>query len=127
MTKKNHTGGIFFSNDHGTPFSNIRKNFLTGQTWNPHMMSDPYLDKTFQETITNPNLSDKQSFEVMKKLAVYALEQAPCLLLPSAYVYAAWWPWVKNYYGELCVGSHRSAPIMARIWIDQDLKKKMGY
>ena len=127
MTKKNHTGGIFFSNDHGTPFSNIRKNFLTGQTWNPHMMSDPYIDKTFQETITNPKLSDKQGFEVMKKLAVYALEQAPCILLPSAYVYEAWWPWVKNYYGELCVGSHRAAPIMARIWIDQELKKKMGY
>ncbi len=39
MTKKNHSEGYFFSNDQGTPFAGIRKNFLTGQTWNPHMMS----------------------------------------------------------------------------------------
>ena len=127
MTKKNHTEGIFFANDFGAPFSGIRKNFLTGQTWNPHRMSDPYLDKTWNETVENPKLSEKQGLEAMKKLAVYALDQAPCIILPTPYVYAAWWPWVKNYYGELCVGSHRSAPIMARIWIDQEMKKKMGY
>jgi len=127
MTKKKHTEGIFFANDFGAPFSGIRKNFMTGQTWNPHMMSDPYMDKTWNETVENPKLSEKQGLEVMKKLAVYALDQAPCILLPTSYVYAAWWPWVKNYYGELCVGSHRSAPIMARIWIDQVIKKKMGY
>jgi peptide/nickel transport system substrate-binding protein len=34
---------------------------------------------------------------------------------------------VKNYNGELCAGSVRLGPIYARIWIDQDLKKKMGY
>ena len=91
------------------------------------MMSDPYMDNTWNETIENPKLTDKQGLEIMKKLAVYALDQAPCIILPTPYVFAAWWPWVKNYYGELCVGSHRTAPIMARIWIDQELKKKMGY
>ena len=65
--------------------------------------------------------------EVMKKLAVYALEQAPCIILPTSYIYTAWWPWVKNYYGEIRVGAHGSAPILARIWIDQEMKKKMGY
>ena len=39
MMKKNHSEGIFFNNDQGGPFSGIRKNFMTGQTWNPHMMS----------------------------------------------------------------------------------------
>ena len=33
----------------------------------------------------------------------------------------------KNYGGEMFVGGGRFAPIHARIWIDQDLKKKMGY
>ncbi len=127
MTKKNHTEGIFFNNDHGTPYAGIRKNFLTGETWNPHMMSDPYLDKTHSEAMENPNLTENQRMAVMKKLAIYALDQAPCILLPTTYTYAAWWPWVKNYYGEQRVGGQRSAPIMARIWIDQEMKKKMGY
>jgi len=127
MTKKNHTEGIFFDNDHGTPYAGIRKNFVTGNTWNPHMMSDPYVDKTHSETVENPQLTEKQSLAVMKKLTVYILDQAPAIILPTSYVYTAWWPWVKNYYGEQRVGAQRSAPIMARIWIDQELKKKMGY
>jgi peptide/nickel transport system substrate-binding protein len=127
LTKKNHTEGFFFNNDHGSPFTSIRKNFVTGETWNPHMMSDPYIDKTDRETIENPRLTSKKASEVMKKLAVYALDQAPCILIPTAYTYCAWWPWVKNYYGEQRVGAQRSAPIMARIWIDQEMKRKMGY
>ncbi len=48
-------------------------------------------------------------------------------MLPSPYVHSAWWPWVKNYGGELRGAGERAAPIYARIWIDQALKKKMGY
>jgi peptide/nickel transport system substrate-binding protein len=54
------------------------------------------------------------------------LEQAPSIFLPSPYVYTGWWPWVKNYGGELRAGAERPGPIHARIWIDQELKKKMG-
>jgi peptide/nickel transport system substrate-binding protein len=38
-----------------------------------------------------------------------------------------WWPWVKNYYGEACVLDKAIAPVLARAWLDQDLKAKMGY
>ncbi|MBI4768156.1 MAG: ABC transporter substrate-binding protein [Deltaproteobacteria bacterium] len=127
MLKKAHSVGYFFAVDHGGPFSAMRRNFTTGQPWNPHMMSDPYMDKTWEETAKNPNLTEKQGFEVIKKLAVYALDQAPAIILPTPYYYVAWWPWVMNYYGELRVGGNRAAPIISRIWIDQELKKKMGY
>ncbi len=85
------------------------------------------MDKTWQDTVENPKLTDKQALEAMKKLSVYIMEQVPCIILPTAYAYVAWWPWVKNYYGEIRVGAHRASPIIARIWIDQELKKKMGY
>jgi len=39
----------------------------------------------------------------------------------------AWWPWVKNYGGELRGGGGRPAPVYARVWIDQAMKKRMGY
>jgi len=39
-----------------------------------------------------------------------------------------WWPWLKNYYGERNVGDFTNPwPILAHIWIDQDLKAEMGY
>jgi peptide/nickel transport system substrate-binding protein len=127
MVKKTHSAGLFFNNGPGGPLSGIRKNFLTGQTWNPHMMSDPYMDKTWQEVSGNPNLSAKEANEKLKNLVDYAISQAPAIILPQPYYYVMWWPWVKNYYGEKRVGCQRSAPIFARVWIDQEMKKKMGY
>jgi len=35
--------------------------------------------------------------------------------------------WVKNYGGELRGGGGRPAPVYARVWIDQAMKKRMGY
>jgi peptide/nickel transport system substrate-binding protein len=55
------------------------------------------------------------------------VEKAPYIWLPTPYGYGAWWPWVKNYNGELRAGAERPGPIHARIWIDQALKKQMGY
>jgi peptide/nickel transport system substrate-binding protein len=72
-------------------------------------------------------LTDKKINDMLKKLVVYAIEQDPAVILPQSYNYTVWWPWVKNYYGERRVGQQRSGPIHARTWIDQELKKKMGY
>jgi peptide/nickel transport system substrate-binding protein len=33
----------------------------------------------------------------------------------------------RNYNGELRAGAVRPGPIYARIWLDQALKKQMGY
>ena len=42
-------------------------------------------------------------------------------------IHSIGWPWVKNWYGETQVGHILSTPILSRIWIDQELKKKMGH
>jgi hypothetical protein len=76
MTKKVHPPGCFFSNDHGNPFATIRKNFVSGQTWNPYMMKDEHVDKTWTKANQDPNLSDKEAFDEMKKLNVYCIDQA---------------------------------------------------
>jgi peptide/nickel transport system substrate-binding protein len=127
MYKKKHGPGYFFSASQDNPFQTIRMNFVTGQTWNAYIFSDKYVDETYFKTVEDPNLSPEESAAVMKKLAVHCVDQAPAIWLPGPYAYTTWWPWVKNYYGELRVGAWRPGPIFARIWIDQDLKKKMGY
>ena len=127
MMKKNHSEGYFFTNDHGGPYSGIRKNFMTGQTWNPHMMADPYMDKTWQDAVENPKLTEKQGHGGHEKTGGLYIRTGAVHYPSHPLSYTAWWPWVKNYYGEIRVGAHRAAPIMARIWIDQEMKKKMGY
>jgi peptide/nickel transport system substrate-binding protein len=127
MTKKTHAEAFWYTTDFGPPLVIIRKTFVTGQTWNASLISDRHIDETYERLISDQNLTEKQRDAELKKLGVYILEQVPGIILNGSYYYAAWWPWVKNYYGEQRVGAHRAAPIIARIWIDQKLKKKMGY
>ncbi len=38
-----------------------------------------------------------------------------------------WWPWLKNYYGEINAGDQDFFTIIAHCWVDQDLKISMSY
>jgi peptide/nickel transport system substrate-binding protein len=38
-----------------------------------------------------------------------------------------WWPWVKNFYGEVSIEDGTLGGLIPYIWVDQDLKKKMGH
>ena len=49
------------------------------------------------------------------------------ILTDSEYIYQFACPWVKNYYGERAAGNNEPGPAYALIWIDQPLKKEMGY
>ncbi len=40
--------------------------------------------------------------------------------------YTIWWPWLKNYSGEERVG-YQARTWYNFVWLDQELKKSMGY
>ena len=125
MMKRTHGPGYFMNNSHTNPTTSIRKSFVTGQTWNPSGWSDPAFDKKVEELFRTREESKRQ--QIVKELTVEILDKAPYIWLPIPYVYSAWWPWVQNYDGELRVGAERPGPIYARIWIDQEMKKRMGF
>ena len=124
MTTKKHAAGYLMNSSHTNPTTSIRKSFVTGQTWNPALYSNAGFDATMDEVYRTPDETKRQ--KMLRELTTKIIEDAPYIWLPTQYVYAAWWPWVKNYNGELSVGSLRPGPIYARVWIDQELKKKMG-
>ena len=125
MTTKTNTPGYFMRNGHTNPTTTLRKSFVTKQTWNPSQFSDPEFDKKMTVVYQEPDESKRQA--LLKEMTRDVLDKAPYIWLPTPYFYTAWWPWVKNYGGELRAGSERPGPIHARMWIDQDMKKKMGY
>ncbi len=125
MTTKKHTAGYFMDNGHTNPTTTIRKSFVSGQTWNPSMYADPEYDKQMAAVYAERDEGKRQT--MLKAMTREIIDKAPYIWLPTPYVYTAWWPWVKNYDGELRAGAERPGPIYARIWIDQALKKKMGY
>ncbi|MGH8701794.1 MAG: ABC transporter substrate-binding protein, partial [Burkholderiales bacterium] len=125
MVSKKHEAGYFMNNGHTNPTTSIRKSFVTGQTWNPSMWSDPAYDKKMDEVYRTRDEAKRQ--QMLREMTVEILDKAPYLWLPTPYYYTAWWPWVQNYDGELRAGAVRPGPIYARIWIDQEMKKKMGF
>lgn len=125
MTTKTNAAGYMMQNGHTNPTTSIRKSFVTKQTWNPSQYSEPEFDKRMAEVYLERDESKRQL--LIKLMTRDILEKAPYIWLPTAYVYTAWWPWVKNYDGELRAGSERPGPIHARMWIDQAMKKKMGF
>ena len=62
-----------------------------------------------------------------KAAAVYHLHNVLKMDLADGYNISAWWPWVKNYYGEVETGFFTTLPFITHVWIDQDLKAQLGY
>ncbi|MFT4103280.1 MAG: ABC transporter substrate-binding protein, partial [Burkholderiaceae bacterium] len=125
MTTKKHAAGYFMDNGHTNPTTTLRKSFATGQVWNPSMYANPEIDKKITAALAERDEPERQ--RQIRAITREILDSAPYIWMPTHYIYTLWWPWVKNYGGELRAGGDRPGPIYARIWIDQALKKKMGY
>jgi peptide/nickel transport system substrate-binding protein len=100
----------------------------TGIT-NVSCIDDPLVNKTFEDVRRVMVSDEKAAMRLVKELMPYFLEQAFALPRPVAPSFNFWWPWIKNYTGEIYlgfgVGSANYWPTY--IWLDQDLKKSMGY
>ncbi|HVS64075.1 MAG TPA: ABC transporter substrate-binding protein [Thermoanaerobaculia bacterium] len=125
MTTKTHGPGYLMKSGHTNPTTSLRKNFTTGQLWNPSGWSDPGFDTRMDEALRTRDEEERQ--RILRELTVEVLDQAPYVWLPTPYNHVAWWPWVRNYDGELRAGAVRPWPIYARIWIDHDMKRRMGF
>jgi peptide/nickel transport system substrate-binding protein len=55
----------------------------------------------------------------------YVLEQAWVIPKPNPYAYVIWWPWVKNWNGELSVGYYNYPSYMKYRWQDTAIKEDM--
>ena len=125
MTSKTNTPGYLMNNGHTNPTTSIRKSFVKGQVWNPSQYTDPEYDRKMAAVYLERDEGKRQA--MLKEMTREILDQAPYVWLPTPYIFTAWWPWVKNYAGELRAGAVRPGPIYARIWVDQEMKKKMGF
>ena len=125
MTTQTHGPGYLMTSGHVNPVTTLRKSFVTGQKWNPSQYSSEYFDR--QIDILHGERDEQKRIELIRHLTEKVLMETPYIWLPVPYVHTAWWPWVKNYGGELRAGANRPGPIYARIWIDQELKAEMGF
>ena len=125
MTSKTNAPGYFMDNGHTNPTASLRKSFVTAQVWNPSQWADPEFDRKM--AVAYLERDEKKRQGLIREMTREIVDRAPYIWLPTPYMYTAWWPWVKNYGGELRAGAVRPGPIYARMWVDQAMKKKMGF
>jgi len=125
MTTRQNSPGYFMDNGHTNPTRTLHKSFVFGQPWNPSQWNDPKFSAKMDQVYLEPDESKR--IQMIDEMTTEIVDKAPYVWLPTPYIFTAWWPWVKGYEGELRAGAARPGPIYARMWVDQDLKKKMGY
>ena len=86
---------------------------------------DEYMDEQFYKASQSPDADFRA--KIFKELQIMALDAVAYIPMASGVSYTYYWPWVKNYYGLLEESAWGTSHMNARIWIDQDLKKELGY
>lgn len=125
MTTGKFGPGYWYSAGLSNPTASLEKLFLSTSPWNVSRFKDPKFDKELASIMEERD--EAKRIPRIKALTRYVLAQAPMLITPMPNTFAVWWPWVKNYDGEQAVGAQRNAPIWARVWIDESVKKQLGF
>lgn len=100
----------------------------TGASWlNPSRVNDPYVNQMAADIRAKGVTDFGASMGMMKELTKYILAQVYAVPTPRYPNYSMWWPWLKNYNGERLVGYMVADNWAKYVWIDEALKKSMGY
>jgi len=83
--------------------------------------SIPLLENIYNEIQTYIFTDTPRAYEAYRSAKSYLLEQAYYIPRPTPYTYTLWWPWLQNFYGQGWGG------FSTYIWIDEAMKKSMGY
>ncbi|MFC2038756.1 ABC transporter substrate-binding protein [Chloroflexota bacterium] len=94
---------------------------------NGSYINDPVVNETAEKMNLVAYTNPKEADALYKELMGYVYEQAwaiPNIETPQG---TFWWPWIKNYHGEDSMGFWNFPNWVNWVWIDQDMKKTMGY
>ncbi len=100
-----------------------------GTAWaNATDVTDPYIGEMYTK-IQTALVEEGQdvAMGMHRELMKYVLDQAWAIPFPKAPGYNMWWPWLKNYHGEFSVGNWNEGNWVKWVWIDEALKKSLGY
>ena len=98
---------------------------VTGDARNWAGYSNKWYDEQMALVKSEPDADERN--RILKEMTLHIISKVTTIGLSPTPEANYWWPWVKNYYGEACVLDKAIAPVLARAWLDQDLKAKMGY
>ncbi len=133
VSTRNYDDMLYRSMTGGFPtmfyFSPIRGTSVNNPSYiNEPIGADPVIEATFQAMEKVNMINMPEFFRLFKELRPHLVAQAYQVVRPLPYIYNFWWPWLKNYYGQATSASGVANVQFIRYhWIDQAMKKSMGY
>jgi len=104
----------------------LQRTAYTGATLNPAHYSSPQMDAAIDKIVGT--IDQNEMNKLTKAACLQLLWDCPYVPLQVGLDGYYWWPWIQNYYGEFNVGdANQPVPLFARMWIDQKMKKDMGF
>ena len=88
-------------------------------------VKDAEIDAKIEAAEATTDIAEQQ--RLAREVDDFFIEQHYYVWGPKTGKYMAVQPWVKGYNGEVHFGPQNRHPILARLWIDQDLKKEKGF
>ena len=70
--------------------------------------------------------SEEEQQELVKEVALHTMENHWWIWGPKTGKYMAYQPWVVGFNGETWLGFMDRLTLLARLWIDSELKAEMG-
>ncbi len=94
---------------------------------NPGFWGSPETRAAYDEVLKYIGKDDAKVRQAVKTVVPHILENAWGIWVPTPLEYWMWWPWVQNYHGETNFGHIGTHEYRIYIWLDEAMKKAMGY
>jgi peptide/nickel transport system substrate-binding protein len=108
--------------------SGVWQKFLNVQgvsQYNLSYINEPAYNEAFIKAGELFGFDDAALAALHKSLYLDMVENCWAIPTPNAWSYVVWWPWVKNWNGELYVGYYSYPLYMKYRWEDTDIKFQM--
>ena len=102
------------------------QSFSGTSAFNQSHVNDARVNEALAVALELIGYDEEQLAKNFAELVPYIIEQSWVIPAPIPYSYVCWWPWLKNWRGELSIGYYNNPNYLKYQWIDQELKQKMS-
>lgn len=90
--------------------------------WNWGDINDPLFNERVDAVLAEADPVNRA--EMIKEANVYGTSQFWGIFMPVEQTFNMGQPWIEGWQGEYRVGAYWTAPVFARVWINQDVKEQ---
>ncbi|MFC2057162.1 ABC transporter substrate-binding protein [Chloroflexota bacterium] len=92
---------------------------------NQSEIDDPVVNEAYPKIQAAKIIDLDEASRLHREVMKHGLGQVWAIPTVAPYFYDMWWPWLKNYSGEIHLGYH--SVFFNWVWLDEEMKESMGY